>query len=85
MRMTYGMGFNDLMEPAFGFATVNEWVHLAVVTDETGVDGEMNGGRPVMTKMYMNGELKLRPPLIRMLPNRMLLTTAMSRWWHLAA
>lgn len=57
--MTYGMGFNDLMEPAFGFATVNEWVHLAVVTDETGVDGEMNGGRPVMTKMYMNGELKL--------------------------
>ena len=39
--MTYGMGFNDLMEPAFGFATVNEWVHLAVVTDETGVDGEM--------------------------------------------
>ena len=59
MRMTYGMGFNDLMEPAFGFATVNEWVHLAVVTDETGVDGEMNGGRPVMTKMYMNGELKL--------------------------
>lgn len=59
MRMTYGMGFNDLMEPAFGFSTVNEWVHLAVVTDETGVDGEMNGGRPVMTKMYMNGELKL--------------------------
>ena len=59
MRMTYGMGFNDLMEPAFGFTTINEWVHLAVVTDETGVDGEMNGGRPVMTKMYMNGELKL--------------------------
>ena len=58
MRMTYGMGFNDLMEPAFGFTTINEWVHLAVVTDETGVDGEMNGGRPV-TKMYMNGELKL--------------------------
>ena len=57
MRMTYGMGFNDLMEPAFGFTTINEWVHLAVVTDETGVDGEMNGGRPVMTKMYMNGEL----------------------------
>ena len=40
MRMTYGMGFNDLMEPAFGFATVNEWVHLAVVTDETGGGGE---------------------------------------------
>ena len=59
MRMTYGMGFNDLMEPAFGFTTVNEWVHLAVVTDETGVDGEISGGRPIMTKMYLNGELKL--------------------------
>ena len=59
MRMTYGMGFNDLMEPAFGFTTVNEWVHLAVVTDETGVDGETSGGRPIMTKMYLNGELKL--------------------------
>lgn len=58
MRMTYGMGFNDLMEPAFGFSTVDEWAHLAIVTDETGVDGEMNDGRPVMTKMYLNGELK---------------------------
>lgn len=53
------MGFNDLMEPAFGFTTINEWVHLAVVTDETGINGETTDGRPVMTKMYLNGELKL--------------------------
>lgn len=59
MRMTYSMGFNDLMEPAFGFSTINEWVHLAIVTNEMGVDGEMNGGKPIMTKMYLNGELKL--------------------------
>lgn len=59
MRMTYGMGFNDLMEPAFGFNTINEWVHLAIVTDETGVDGEIRDGRPVMTKMYLNGELQM--------------------------
>lgn len=59
MRMTYGMGFNDLMEPAFGFNSIDEWVHLAIVTNENGVDGETNGGRPIMTKMYLNGELKL--------------------------
>lgn len=58
MRMTYGMGFNDLMEPAFSFSTINEWVHLAFVTDENGVDGETSNGRPIMTKMYLNGELK---------------------------
>ena len=59
MRMTYGMGFNDLMEPAFGFSTVEEWVHLAIVTNEEGVDGDRSGDRPIMTKMYLNGELKL--------------------------
>lgn len=60
LRMTYGMGFNDLMEPAITFNTVNEWVHVAVVTNEDGVDSEMQDGRPVMTKIYLNGELLLK-------------------------
>lgn len=57
LRMTYGMGFNDLFEPAFGFSRTNEWVHIAMVTDEQGVDGDKNGdGKPIMIKMYLNGE-----------------------------
>lgn len=59
MRITYSMGNSDLMEPAYGFNTTNEWVHLAFVTDETGVDGDMWGDYPAMIKMYQNGELKL--------------------------
>lgn len=59
MRMTYGMGFNDLMEPGFDFTTIDEWVHITVVTNESGVDGESHDGKPIMTKMYLNGELKL--------------------------
>ncbi|WP_345232577.1 DUF4972 domain-containing protein [Olivibacter ginsenosidimutans] len=60
LRMTYGMGFNDLMEPAIPFNTVNEWVHIAIVTNEDGVDDESVDGRPVMTKIYLNGELRLK-------------------------
>lgn len=58
MRISYGMGNADIMEPAYGFNFVDEWVHLAFVTDETGVDGEMSAGRPTMVKIYLNGELK---------------------------
>lgn len=59
MRMSYGIGFNDLFEPGFSFSTVNQWVHIALVTDENGVDGEFNGNIPIMTKIYINGELQL--------------------------
>lgn len=58
MRISYGVGNTDLMGPAFGFNFVYEWVHLAFVTNETGVDGETSGGRPTMVKIYLNGEQK---------------------------
>lgn len=59
LRMTYGIGYSDLFEPGFGFSTLDQWVHVAVVTDENGVDGESNNNIPVMTKIYVNGQLML--------------------------
>lgn len=59
LRMTYGIGHNDLFEPGFSFGTLNQWVHVALVTNETGVDGEIRDGIPVMTKIYVNGQLLL--------------------------
>ena len=57
--MTYGIGYSDLFEPGFSFSTLNQWVHVAVVTNENGVDGEVRDGIPVMTKIYVNGQLML--------------------------
>ena len=59
LRMTYGIGYSDLFEPGFSFSTLNQWVHVAVVTNENGVDGEVRDGIPVMTKIYVNGQLML--------------------------
>lgn len=57
LRATYAMGTQDLFEPGFGFNIVDQWVHIALVTNEKGVDGETNGGKPIMMKMYVNGSL----------------------------
>jgi hypothetical protein len=57
LRATYAMGTSDLFEPGFGFNNVNQWVHIALVTNEKGVDGDTNEGKPVMMKMYVNGIL----------------------------
>ena len=59
LRMTYGIGYSDFFEPGFSFSTLNQWVHVAVVTNENGVDGEIRDGIPVMTKIYVNGQLML--------------------------
>lgn len=59
LRMTYGISYSDLFEPGFSFNTLNQWVHVAVVTNENGVDGEIRDGIPVMTKIYINGRLML--------------------------
>lgn len=59
MRMTYGISYSDLFEPGYDFSTLNQWVHIAMVTDENGVDGEIVENIPVMVKMYLNGELVL--------------------------
>jgi hypothetical protein len=59
LRATYAMGIQDLLEPGAGFNIVDQWVHIALVTNEKGVDGETNGNKPVMMKMYVNGNLKL--------------------------
>lgn len=59
LRMTYGIGYSDLFEPGFGFSTLNQWVHVAIVTDENGVDGEKVGEIPIMTKIYVNGQQML--------------------------
>ena len=59
LRMTYGIGYSCLFEPGFSFSTLNQWVHVAVVTNENGVDGEIRDGIPVMTKIYVNGQLML--------------------------
>lgn len=59
LRMTYGISYSDLFEPGFSFNTLNQWVHVAVVTNENGVDGEVRDGIPVMTKIYVNGQLML--------------------------
>ena len=60
LRMTYGIGYNDLMEPAYGFTYKDQWVHICIVTDEEGVDGESENGIPIMLKMYLNGEVVLK-------------------------
>lgn len=63
LRPTYAMGVFDLMEPGIPFNTLNQWVHIALVTNELGVDGETHAdGRPIMTKMYVNGELVISEP-----------------------
>lgn len=59
LRMTYGISYSDLFEPGLSFNTLNQWVHVAVVTNENGVDGEIRDGIPVMTKIYINGRLML--------------------------
>lgn len=59
LRMTYGIAYSDLFEPGFGFSTMSQWVHVAMVTNENGVDGEKNGDIPIMTKIYVNGQLML--------------------------
>ena len=59
VKLTDGIGYSDLFEPGFSFSTLNQWVHVAVVTNENGVDGEVRDGIPVMTKIYVNGQLML--------------------------
>lgn len=57
LRATYAMGIQDLFEPGFSFNTIDQWVHIALVTNEKGVDGETAGGKPIMMKIYVNGIL----------------------------
>ena len=57
MRMAYSMNTKEpLIEPAGGYNTLNEWVHLAAVYNDNGVDGEMDGENPVFAKYYINGQ-----------------------------
>lgn len=61
MRMAYAMNtYEPLIEPAAGFNRLNEWVHVAAVYNDNGVDGEMDGGQPVFAKFYINGNLASR-------------------------
>lgn len=56
MRIAYSMNtYEPLIEPAGGYNTLNEWVHLAAVYNDNGVDGEMDGENPVFAKFYING------------------------------
>ncbi|SEO19367.1 protein of unknown function [bacterium A37T11] len=60
LRMSYALSFSDLLEPGAPFSPApSEWTHIAVVTNENGVDGEKMDGIPVMTKIYVNGNLIL--------------------------
>lgn len=57
MRMAYSMNTREpLIEPSGSYNTLNEWVHLAAVYDDNGVDGEMDGENPVFAKYYINGQ-----------------------------
>lgn len=60
LRPTYVLGEYDLLEPGTAFNTLNTWVHIALVTNELGVDGDMDNGNPIMTKMYINGNEVIR-------------------------
>ena len=48
--------FGEQGQQAF---TVEFWVKLTDVTNENGADGEVRDGIPVMTKIYVNGQLML--------------------------
>lgn len=61
LRPTFILGGVELLEPSHPFSTLNQWVHMALVTNEAGVDGENDGaGNPIITKMYVNGVEVLR-------------------------
>jgi len=61
VRMTYALKReHGLWEPGTGYFGINEWIHIAFVYDDKGVDGETEGGRPVVVKYYLNGELKTK-------------------------
>jgi hypothetical protein len=62
LRATYAMGIQDLLEPGYSFNIVDQWVHIALVTNEKGVDGDTKEGKPVMMKMYVNGALRISEP-----------------------
>lgn len=56
MRMAYSMNTREpLIEPGAAYNTLNQWVHLAAVYNDNGVDGDMDNGRPVFAKFYING------------------------------
>lgn len=59
LRMSLGMDNWGLLEPGIDFSTTEKWVHFAAVINEKGVDGDVNSeGKPIVVKVYMNGELK---------------------------
>lgn len=58
VRMTIGLDNWGLMEPGVNFSTTEEWAHFAAVIDENGINGEQINGKPVVIKVYLNGELK---------------------------
>lgn len=59
LRMTYAQKeVHKLWEPGGDFNETNKWVHIAAVYNDKGVDGELNEGKPVVAKYYVNGELK---------------------------
>ncbi|MBK5722058.1 DUF4972 domain-containing protein [Dysgonomonas sp. Marseille-P4677] len=61
LRMTFAQKEqHKLWEPGDGFGEANKWIHVAVVYNDKGVDGEMEDGKPVVAKYYANGVLKNR-------------------------
>ncbi len=57
VRMTIGLENWGLMEPGVNFSTTEQWAHFAAVIDENGINGEQIDGKPVVIKVYLNGEL----------------------------
>lgn len=58
VRMTLGLDNWGLVEPGVSFSTTEQWAHFAAVVDENGINGELIDGKPVIVKVYLNGELK---------------------------
>lgn len=58
LRMSIGLEGFELLEPGLDFTTTNTWVHFAAVINEKGFEGEEIDGKPVVIKVYLNGELK---------------------------
>lgn len=56
LRMSYSLTSRGLIEPAKAYKVLNKWIHLAAVYNDKGVDGEMENGKPVFLKFYLNGE-----------------------------
>lgn len=61
MRITYAQKKeHHLWEPGSNYDGIGEWHHIAAVYNDNGVDGEMEDGRPVVAKYYVDGVLRDR-------------------------